>query len=428
MRRDEESDGVTFALLNWQPKKANEIWLCADWTTLCQHLHNGNEPKSFIMGFRKDGCKTYVRSKTKPASRAISWAWSTIVGKAKSKLAFAPYSTNERQESRWGAMDFDAHNGETERARELAFAAFRCLLNRPELFVILESSGSGGWHVWAISEDFRPAAEWICFLKSVARLIGATLQAGTCEIFPPDSTPTRYGKGMRAPGCWNPSTDTLSDILWQNCEPLISHLSGNSKSRPLITKDLQVEFPDRERSISFSSLSTPQQFYREKVWLEEFAITQPGTRNHRLAALVGEVFYQIGRSVAERFAELQFQNKAVATNASLQEHLESFGELWCGLEECWQAALSGAERRVFQTLETENERDAFRIIRSFALKAAQESAADFPVARDSLASRLGITGAGAAKIREKLVRLGGIQKTADYKPNRAATRFKWLLA
>jgi len=92
----------------------------------------------------------------------------------------------------------------------------------------------------------------------------------------------------------------------------------------------------------------------------------------------------------------------------------------------WRAGLSEDERELFAGLETENERDAFRIIRSFAVKAARDGAADFPIVRDNLAERLGITGNGAAWIREKFVRLGVIKKTANYVPNRFAARFKWL--
>lgn len=46
--------------------------------------------------------------------------------------------------------------------------------------------------------------------------------------------------------------------------------------------------------------------------------------------------------------------------------------------------------------------------------------------RDSLAAQLGITGQGAAKIRDKLARLGTIARTAEYVPNEFAARFKWL--
>jgi len=96
-------------------------------------------------------------------------------------VGFVPYSTNERQQSRWGGLDFDAHNGESDRTRQLAFVAFRVLLNAPGLAVILETSGSGGWHVWAISPDFHDTREWIRLLKSVAATIGAPVAAGVCE-------------------------------------------------------------------------------------------------------------------------------------------------------------------------------------------------------------------------------------------------------
>jgi hypothetical protein len=40
---------------------------------------------------------------------------------------------------------------------------------------------------------------------------------------------------------------------------------------------------------------------------------------------------------------------------------------------------------------------------------------------------LGLTGKGAAGIRDKLALLGAISKTKDYVPNKSAARFKWLL-
>ena len=98
-----------------------------------------------------------------------------------------------------------------------------------------------------------------------------------------------------------------------------------------------------------------------------------------------------------------------------------------GLADRWTARLSAEEREIFTRLETENERDAFRIVRSFGRKAEQDGAADFPIVRDNLAERLGVTGKGAAGIRDKLARLGVIKNTANYVPNKFAARFKWLL-
>ena len=375
------------------------------------------------MGFRDaDGCKKYVRSKRLPVGRAISWSWQSISGSPKSRLAFVPYSTNERQESRWGGLDFDAHSGENERARELAFAAFRVLLNAPGLAVILETSGSGGWHVWAVSPDFYPTAEWIRLLKSVAGKIGVPVVSGVCEIFPPDSLPSRFGKGMRAPGCWNPGTDRFNEIVWENCRTsLESVLSGKSKNAPLNCNALQDDFPDTKKETSFSV-----SLYRETELLHKLGISVTSTRNAKLSGLVGEVFHQVGRDMAQRLAVAQFRTKTAATKADESEHRASFENLWTGLAEKWTPTLSAPEREIFNRLETENERDAFRIVRSYARKSEHDGMADFPIVRDNLGERLGITGKGAAGIRDKLARLGAIEQTAKYVPNKFAARFRWL--
>ena len=412
------------AVLSWQPKRADAVLTRAEWTALCEHLHNGNGTTHFVMGFRdKDGCKKYVRSKKLRVDRAISWSWQSISGSPKSRLAFVPYSTNDRQQSRWGGMDFDAHQpGEADRARELALAAFRLLLNLPNVAVILETSGSGGWHVWAISPDFHDTREWIRLLKSVAGTIGTVIVSGVCEIFPPDSQPSKFGKGMRAPGCWNPGTETCSQIVWENCRTsLESVLSGKWKSPPLNCKRLESHFPDKKKETSFSV-----SLYHEAELLQKLGITATGTRNKKLGKLVGEIFHQVGRDVAERLAAAQFQTKTATTKADEAAHLASFDLLWRGLADRWAATLSPAEREFITQLETENERDAFRIVRSFARKADQDGAPDFPIARDNLAERLGVTGKGAAWIRDKLAKLGAIEKTADYVPNKFAARFKWL--
>lgn len=421
-RADQTSMSDPLAILSWQGKRADQVWTRAEWSALCEHLHNGNGQTHFVMGFQKDGEKQYVRSKKLPVARAISWSWCTITGKSRSNLSFSPYSSNaDRQQSRWGGMDFDSHDGRTDRAQQLAFAAFRCLLNLPDLCVILETSGSGGWHLWAISPDFHDLGEWVRLLKRIASAIGTTIADGVCEIFPPDSMPAKFGKSMRAPGCWNPGSGCVSEIFWENTHTsLRTVLSGKSKTAPLNCNGLNVDFLDNERSISFSASKLLQR------WLDQFSINQPATRNLKLSSLVGEVFHQAGVKVARWLAEAQFRTKTATTNATEKDHLQSFNALWAGLEQSWRASLSEQELEHFGQLETDNERDAFRIIRSYARKAASDGASDFPVARDNLAERLGITGKGAGFIREKFTRLGIIEKVCDYQPNKAAARYCWL--
>lgn len=419
-----ESGKKPLATLNWQPKRADDVWTRAEYTALCEHLHNENGETRFVMGFcNSEGHKDYVRSKRLKVDRAISWAWSSIAGSPKSRLAFVPYSQNGRHQSRWGGMDFDAHEeGQEDRARELAFSAFRILLNAPNLCIVLETSGSAGWHVWAISTDFHDIQDWIRLLKGVASAIGATIVDGACEIFPPDSLPSQFGKGMRAPGCWNPATNSCSKIVWENSRTsLESVLSRKSKSASLIRRQLEGDFPDKRKKLLSSDSS-----YRESEVLQSWGINLTCTRNHQLSGLVGEIFHQVGKRVGRLLAEAQFQKKTVSTKATETEHLASFEKLWNGLNGQWLASLSTTEQNIFAQLETENERDAFRIVRSYARKAESDGTDDFPIARNNLGQRLGLTGNGAAGIRDKLVGLGAIAQTANYVPNKFAARFKWL--
>jgi len=292
------------AFLSWQSQRADAVWTRREWTALCEHLHNGNGALHYVMGWRNvDGCKKYARAKRVPVHLAFSWAWQSITTPQKlRKLAFVPYSTNDQQQSRWGGLDFDAHQpGQADRARELALAAFRLLLNVPGLAVILETSGSGGWHVWAISPTFHPTGEWIRLLKSIAGKIGVPIVSGVCEIFPPDSLPSRFGKGMRAPGCWNPGTDKHNEIVWENCRTsLESVLSGKSKIASLNCNELESHFPDTKKETSFSV-----SLYRETELLHKLGITATATRNAKLSGLVGEVFHQVGRDVGQRLPALR---------------------------------------------------------------------------------------------------------------------------
>jgi hypothetical protein len=417
-----------YLLTNLQGRSALEIWPLRDLQKLWHHLHNGNGPFDFVMGFRDrtTGAKHYARSKKLPVERAISWALATVQGRKKPEksLAFVPYSTNAEQMSRWGGFDFDAHDGDNERPRRFAFDAFRHLLNC-EFAVILESSGSGGWHVWAIARDLKPVAGWIRLLKGVARDIGASVESGVCEIFPPDTLSRGFGKGLRAPGAWNPCTNTLSEIYWQNADHLITGLppcvSGKSRRIGEVVPSLS-DASSIEKTISLSPL--PLSVLGVKLG-DRFQITQASTRHGRLAELVGSTFNQLSRIVAEQIARAQFAGKTVATNASEADHMTEFGDLWERLERRWYESLSEGERERFSQLSTDAERGAFRIILSYERNAAQNGHADFPIARDNLGERVGISGNGAGQLRMKFVRLGIIAQTTQYRANVAAARYRW---
>lgn len=403
------------ALLNRQGEPASRIWTAADWCTLCVHLHNENSPIRYVMAFRENtGQKKYVRAKNLPVGKAISWAWSSIAARPKSRIAFVPYSTNKDRMSRWGAMDFDAHDGNHQRARKFAFAAFQCLLNSDH-FLILESSGQG-WHVWAVSKEFRNVNDWVRLLKDVAERIGVSIEEGVCEIFPPDSLSVGYGKGMRAPGSWNPATDTCNEIYWQNTNELLSDLIPKIESEQLT---------DIERNNSFSSSFLSLHPFLSR-FVEESKITKAGQRNTQLGKLVGEVFHQVSYCVARKLVEEQFDAKTVATKATLEQHLGSFEKYWSGLNRLWDAELSEAEREVYHQL-GETDQNAFRIVRSFAAFSRANQDPDFPIAAENFGVRLGMTLQGACEVRKRLVKVGILRPTARFVRNQSAARFAWAL-
>lgn len=442
-------------LFSGQPRKVHAVWRRDEWHRLIFHLHNNNDERRFVLGFSDAKGAHYVRSKSKTVRQAVPWAWDSITGRAKSCVAVVPYSTNERGESRWGALDFDAHDGDANRALTFAFAAFRVLLAHRALFLILESSGSGGgWHVWAITRDFAPVEEWTRLLSGICAQIGAAMRPGICEVYPPDATRSKYGRGLRAPGCWNPNGG-FSEIVYENCAELLrapgdslgvlfpfgelgdNALSGNS------TATAPLPFPEKRKKLSFSSPATNDYqgsssgeaarepidapLYREwrKTWSTAFAITVQSTRNTQLCGLTGALFHQVGREMAWRIAAEQFRTKRVETRAGLREHRENFCDCWGGLEKDWLARLTDAERNSLESLATQHQRDAFRIVKSYARYARESAADDFPIACANLGERLGITGRGAAIIRVKLASVGIVRFTQPYRPNRAAARYVW---
>ncbi len=299
------------------------------------------------------------------------------------RVAFVPYSQNPEALSRWGCLDFDAHDGDHERARRYAFAAFQFLLNSG-LTVIFEHTG-GGWHVWCIAHEFREARTWTLFLRGVAKAIEAPIQPGVCEIFPEDGK----AKGVRAPGSWNPATDALNAIFWENTSPLIKGLRSPIGE---VKKSSEGHFPDKE-SNSYGEV-VPLYPAWDRSWKDSFRITRKSSRHQQLLGLVAEMFHQIGYGVACKIIEAHYREARVPMRASQQEHTAEFTAMWNGLQDTWLAGLNPTERKNFDQAKSENERDGFRIIRSFQRKADEDGTRDFPIARDNFALRLGITPKG----------------------------------
>ena len=168
-----------------EAKRADVIWSEGDFKTLCEHMLNEN-PLSHFLNVWIDG-RGQARFTKAPiwarADRRASWAWATLTGKAKGQTGIGFYPSNQEAQSRWAALDFDAHNGQHEQAPQWSLQAFSLLLQNPQLHLILCASGNG-FHVFIITRELHPLGEWIVLLKQVCELIGVPIADGICELFP----------------------------------------------------------------------------------------------------------------------------------------------------------------------------------------------------------------------------------------------------
>ena len=414
---------ATNCVLIGHAQRADVVWTKTDFVALCEIMRNGNDLHFFMIPYQKeDGSAHFAKAKKARADKYASWAWDTVTGKAERRASIGFYPRNRDGKSCWAAMDFDAHDDDGERARKLVFAAFALLVRHPQLFVVLATSGSGGWHLFVFTREFHPVEGLNRLLKQAAAIIGANIQKGECEIFASQSR-GRVGYGIRAPGTWNPKHDSFSLIAFENISPLLRVHRGEIK---------RVSFSFRSKDGAKGSDLTyrnEKPVYRGEFdeWLTRFAITAPRTRHEKLKVLVGHIFRQVGRQVARRNAELQYNEKMVPTAATLPEHLQEFYELWDWLETQWLDELSESEREKFDALHADsNDREAFRVIRNFD-RLVNDGEGDFKIVAEHLARRLGITLQTACNIRLRFCSSGILEQTAAYVPQKLAARFHWIV-
>jgi hypothetical protein len=411
------------AILIGEGQRADRIWTREQYLLLCNYMLNDNPANEFLHVYSdSDGRARFVKAKSAQADRRITWAWDTITGRAKHKVAVGFYPWNHRGESRWGAMDFDAHDGDAARARALAVAALQTLQKYPQFSLILTTSGSEGWHLFVFSAQFHPIADWVLVLKRTADRIGVEIRTGLCEIFPNETRNSSRPHAIRAPGTWNPKKNQLGAIVFTSITPLLQEKTKKEASSFLYhsTSDANAyQLND----------SGPRSFYcgENQNWLKQFAITQPSTRHAQLCALVYCIFRQVGRAVACRNAEAQYKQATVKPKATLTDHLVEFEELWAWTAKQWQGELSEVERHRLAFVGTEVERDLFRILRSFAVHANSQGALDFPFPIEHVGNRLGVSFQYVGKLRRSFIDNNVIVQTVPAVTNRSAARFRWCL-
>lgn len=436
---------------------------------LFRHMHNGNPPFHYVMAFSDKGKAFYRKAKTIPAEQAICWTLATILGRVKpgTQFSMAPLCKNDRNESTWAVFDCDDHVAGSANARQIGDRLLTALKQiDPGQPYLYEFSG-GGIHLFLFAGALRPCSEWLARLQQVAALAGVTLAPGVCEIRPMREEGPLLGTAMRVPGSFNPKTGTFSEVISHDISNLLDQLISSQAVESALTsfpkreKDL-IRFTEESprRGAELSSENAPigaeleRKENREKTnenrpvapltsglhevdvivpiypdwdkrWSREFGITLHRTRHNQLAAFTGHIFHQLARRVALQLVSRQYAEKTVPTRASASDHEAEFGDLWSRLHGHWLTEFNRAETDAYNKLTTEIERDAFRIIRSWHQLAAARGATDFPVARDNLACRLGITPQHAGQLRQKLTTCSILKLTRPYQPHKLAACYFW---
>jgi hypothetical protein len=421
-------------IIRESPSRIDTLLSKEEFVALIEHMGNGNPPSHFLTGWRDDdGNPRYAKAKPrKRADTQASWTWDTIIGQAKRKTSMGLYPKNRANQSTWAAVDFDAHSGGDDLAKDWAMKAFTLLREYQDRYVLLSASGRG-YHVFIFALQARPIAEWTNLLKHTCETIGAPILAGVCELFPNERTERQeVGRAIRVPGSLNPATGNVELIVAQTIRPLIDQLRSratkNSPNRPLYqlkTFPLRNLTEIREADNSSSCIKP---FFSASTGrligdiLAKHPIKAKSTRNGVLMKMIGELFHKFGRQLSERIVREHYEAYKNNVTTPLKEHMREFRDAWDDFLGRTIASLSQSERGIFEQLNTEAQREAFLLIRSFSKLATY----DFPVALLSLADRLSITPAGATYVIRKLVELGAIEKTADSEINSKPACYRWI--
>jgi len=408
--------------LRSEGRAADIEWSKAEFLGLMTYMMNGHPAGEFLQVFpREPGDCREPYAKAKAGSNfwpRAEWAWKTITGvSAEKPVGIGFYPRNRECRSRWGAMDFDAHDGNADRAKRLAFAAFDTLSHEKELFLLLCTSGSEGWHLFAFVREFRPISSWAEMLHKCAWAIGCGVKSGVCEVFPHDVSGRKRSGAIRAPGTWNPKTNKFGKVVRSSLAPLLARLPSLTRERESLSVSGKQSGGEPGRSMGSAA---------EIALL--YPITKPATRHTQLLQLVSENWRTYSMKWIREAALLQFRKKRVETTATEADHNRESSEMLDAFEQLFLNELRATERSTLGRLNSPVHTECFRIIRSWAQIAAFNGVEEFSVSTAYLATKLGVTKPAISQLRVKFCELGLMEKTAAHIPNKRCTQYRWLAA
>jgi hypothetical protein len=320
-REDEKELALPARVFLEPPARADTLWTKDEFIALVIHMMNDNPINHFLTVWRgEDGKPGYAKADShRRASEHAKWTYDTITGKARRKTSMGVYSKNADNESTWAALDFDAHEGGHEVAKDGAIKAFSLLLTYRDRYVILSASGRG-YHVFVFARDLKPVREWTALLKDVAGSIPVPIQDGQCELFPAEgSEKQRTGRAIRVPGSYNPSTDSPELIIAETIRPLLDQLTEEASSSTHTRASAAPRGLVRNREVNNSSYGIKRLYLLDQMPRKEVGqnrkqngflspttprlieatiakhpILAKGTRHKVLASLTGDLIHKFG--------------------------------------------------------------------------------------------------------------------------------------
>jgi hypothetical protein len=293
---------------------------------------------------------------------------------------------------------------------------------------LLFSRCCNGYHLFIFTRELYPVGQWIVLLKQVCEWIGAPIADGICETFSNERAESQHvGKGIRAPGTFNPKTGQCSLIEVETLGPLLDSLPrtwadgiGKVKRRcPRNDHELSLQKSTYNYSLSTEPLV-------EDV-IRKHPILRKGTRNGVLMNLIGDLEHKFGLQKAREIVERRHRTYQDNIGTPLDQHIKEFESAWAGAVAKIRDRFTPAERAIYDQLGSDHQREGFRIIWAFAGAAVHNGKQEFPIGRDSLADRLSITPPGAASVIQKLCEAKAVKQTQRPVRHRSAGRFCWLL-
>lgn len=434
----------------------SDIYSREDILRLWNHQSNGNGDGRYVLCYTKNA--GFYREKHKleragisPASLPFSVeqlcgrmreSYRSALGKSKptEAKAIAHYPTGLDGKTTWIACDFDAHQGEWDRAERFADAALNSsytlarAFDLPEIYRVSEHTGGGFRLTLLFSEavDWATAVECVRFIQFE---VGCPIEDGVAEFFPTISpVMPEYGKACRVVGSFHPKRGVRSIVRFEDVEPLVRDLREQYSVEKLVhlPEDKRDTVPlEKDKAFGLwleggakdgeSKKNASVALENIKTNLLQRYPVRPSKRNAAMKKLVGSAYEMMSEPHVIELVNRQYDQGETGTDRKTHLHEARNMIKTCKLR--FPRKLNVQEQDKFNSLSTEAERDCFRILRGWSDYFRKRNQ---PMARFgsySMALRIGVSRQAVDLMRQRFEEAGIIKA----EKTKSGYFFRWLL-